>query len=141
MGILKVMPQLNGITNMQLLIKLMFFANILVAGWISLTSMINPEKARLTIFEGTIQYSESIRLVGCLWFAIFILSIAGLFVPDKMNLVFLFQLIYKGTWLVIAALPSLINGSDYPRGMASFFLAWVLLLPFVIDWQGIFGKI
>ena len=119
--------------------KAMFIANILVAGWISLTSMFNPMKARLTVFEGTIDYSESIRLVGCLWFAIFVLSILGLFFPQKMNLVFLFQFIYKGSWLLLAALPAIRSGIAYPKSMAAFFLVWVVLLPFVIDWKALFS--
>lgn len=119
--------------------KLLFSANVLVAGWISLTSMFNPAKAQLTVFEGTVEYSESIRLVGSLWFAIFVLSVIGLFNPQKMNLVFLFQFIYKGSWLLVVALPAMQAGDAYPKGMAGFFLLWVILLPFVIEWKSLFS--
>ncbi len=60
----------------------------------------------MTVFEGNFAYSESIRLVGALWGGIFILSILGLFFPDQMRLVFLFQLVYESTWLLVAALPA-----------------------------------
>ena len=117
-----------------------YIANIVVAGWISLTSLFAPEKARQSVFEGTIAFSDGIRLVGALWFAIFALSILGLFFPRQMQLVLLFQVIYKGTWLLVVALPLWRQGLPYPSGMASFFLVWVLVLPWVIDWGYLFGK-
>lgn len=120
-------------------LKVIYFANIIVAGWISITSLFNPQKAQMTVFENNFVYSEAIRLVGALWFAIFLLSILGLFFPEKMSLVLLFQLIYKGSWLIFAALPAMIRHQSYPKGMAVFFVIWVVVLPFVIPWKGIFG--
>lgn len=118
--------------------KLVYLANVVVAGWISITSLFFPKIAGQTIFSGAFEYSESFRLVGALWGAIFILSILGLFLPDKMALVLLFQLIYKGSWLLFAALPAQMNNAPYPKGMAGFFLIWVLILPFVIPWKQLF---
>jgi len=120
-------------------IKIVYIANILVAGWISITSLYFPKTAHMTVFEGNFAYSEAIRLVGALWGAIFILSILGLFYPEKMSLVLLFQLIYKSSWLVFAALPAMLNNQSYPKGMAVFFVIWVIILPFVIPWKYIFS--
>jgi hypothetical protein len=120
-------------------LKTIYCANIIVAGWISITSLFNPHKAQLTVFENNFVYSEAIRLVGALWFAIFILSILGLFYPEKMSLVLLFQLIYKGSWLLFAALPALQNHQPFPKGMAIFFVIWVVVLPFIIPWKTIFS--
>lgn len=120
-------------------LKIIYFANILVAGWISITSLFFPKTAQITIFENNFEYSEAIRLVGALWGAIFILSILGMFFPNQMSLVLVFQLIYKSSWLIFAALPAMMQGNSYPRGMAGFFLVWVLVLPFVIPWKEIFG--
>lgn len=117
----------------------MYFANIIVAGWISITSLFYPRVARESVFSSAIDYSEAIRLVGALWFAIFVLSILGLFYPRQILLVLVFQLIYKATWLIVVALPALVSKSQFPRGMATFFLIWVLVLPFVIPWQDIFS--
>ena len=93
----------------------------------------------MTVFEGNFVYSEAIRLIGALWFAIFLLSILGLFYPEKMSLVLLFQLIYKSSWLLFAALPAFQNQQPYPKGMAITFIVWVVVLPFVIPWKTIFG--
>ncbi len=120
-------------------LKIVYFANIIVAGWISVSSLFYPKTAQLTVFENKFVYSEAIRLVGALWFAIFLLSVLGLFYPEKMNLVLLFQLIYKSSWLIFAALPAMMNRQPYPKGMAMTFLIWVIILPFVIPWKTIFG--
>jgi hypothetical protein len=122
-------------------LQLIYLANILVAGWISITSLFFPQTAAATVFSGAFAYSEAIRLVGALWGAIFILSILGLFFPNQMSLVLLFQLIYKFSWLVFAALPALLNNRPFPGGMAIFFLIWVLILPFVIPWKSIFSVV
>ncbi len=120
--------------------KILYMANILVAGWISITSLFFPRTAQATVFSNDLAYSEAIRLVGALWGAIFILSILGLFFPRQMSLVLLFQLIYKSTWLLFVALPALVNHQPYPKSMAVFFIVWVLILPFVIPWNVLFGQ-
>ena len=119
-------------------VKIVYLANILVAGWISIRSLFTPKIAQMTIFEQAFEYSEAIRLVGALWWAIFILSILGLFFPRQMSLVLVFQLIYKSSWLLFAALPALLNKGPYPKGMAIFFVIWVTVLPFVIPWRAMF---
>lgn len=122
----------------MMLLQLVYIANILVAGWISITSLFHPNRAVVTIFQNTVTYSETIRLVGCLWGAIFVLCILGLFYPKRMALVLLFQLIYKGSWLLFVALPAILEKKPYPSGMALFFVIWCLVLPFVIPWKFIF---
>ena len=119
------------------MLKIVYLANILVAGWISISSLFFPKVALTSVFENNFAYSEAIRLVGALWFAIFIMSCVGLFFPQKMQLVLLFQVIYKASWLIFAALPAIMNQQPYPKGMAVVFVIWVVVLPFVIDWKWI----
>jgi hypothetical protein len=116
-------------------LKIVYIANIIVASWISLTSMISPRKAAMTVFQSTYPSNEVMKLVGCLWFAIAILSVLGLWKPISFSPILLVQIIYKGTWLLIVALPAIKNNQPYPSGMALFFLIWVLVLPFVIPWS------
>lgn len=120
-------------------LKIVSIANIIIAGWISISSLFFPKVAHRSVFEGAIEYSEGIRLIGALWGAIFLLSVLGLFYPKKMSLVLLFQLIYKSSWLIVAVLPAIINGVSYPKGMSTFFLIWVVILPFIIPWRTIFS--
>ncbi len=119
-------------------LKLVYTANVLVAGWISITSLFSPKTAQMTVFEGAFDFSEAIRLVGALWWAIFLLSILGLFFPRQMSLVLFFQLIYKSSWLLFAALPAVLNKHPYPKGMALFFVIWIAVLPFIIPWKDLF---
>ena len=114
---------------------IVFAANVIVAGRIGVESLWFPEQARRTVFEGTVAYSETIRLVGAFWLTIALLSVAGLFWPRSLQPVLLFQLLYKGTWLLFVALPAYRAGLPFPNGMALFFLVWVIVLPFVIDWR------
>lgn len=119
-------------------LKFLYTANIIVAGWISVSCLFFPRKSVSTVFSSAIAYSDVIRLVGALWAGIFVLSVLGIFFPKKMVLVLLFQLIYKGLWLVVVAIPAVLMKEEYPEGMAIFFLIWCLLLPFVIPWKEIF---
>jgi len=116
-------------------IKLMYLANVVVAGWISILTLFYPKTAREAVFTNAFEYSEAFRLVGALWFAIFVLSVAGLFFPKQMSLVFVFQLVYKSSWLIFVAIPAIVNRSPYPKAMSLFFVVWVLILPFVVPWK------
>lgn len=126
--------------NILLLMKLVYAGNILVAGWISITSLFMPRTAQATVFSHDFAYSEVIRLIGALWGAIFVLSVLGLVYPRPMSLVFLFQLIYKSFWLLFGALPAIVTRQPYPKGMAIFFMVWVIVLPFVIPWRDLFSQ-
>lgn len=119
-------------------LKLIYIANIIVAGWISISSMFFTSYAAKTIFSGVYPLNDSLKLISCLWFAIAILSVLGLFYPLKLTPVLILQLIYKGTWLMIVALPAIIHKHSYPSGMAMFFLIWVIVLPLLIPWSKIF---
>jgi hypothetical protein len=116
-------------------LKIIYIANIIVAGWISITSLLSPKKAALTVFQNAYEPTEAIRLVGCLWLSIAVISVLGLWRPISFSPILLVQLIYKGTWLLVVALPAIRNNQAYPSGMAAFFLVWVLVLPFVIPWS------
>jgi hypothetical protein len=122
----------------NIFMQIMYILNIIVAGWISITSLFYPKTALYTVFENSIQYSESIRLVGALWLSIALISILGLVYPKQMQLIFLVQLIYKSSWILVVATPALIQGSNFPKGMALTFLVWIVILPFIIDWNYLF---
>ena len=116
-------------------LKIIYIANIIVAGWISISSIFYPKIAATTVFQNAYQPTVVIRLVGCLWLAITILSILGLYRPISFSPILLVQFIYKGTWLLVVVLPAIKNNQNYPSGMALFFLIWVIVLPFIIPWN------
>lgn len=122
-------------------LKIIYIANILVAGWISITSLFHPKTAALSVFSNAYPATETIRLVGALWLGITILSVFGLWKPVTFSPVLILQLIYKGSWLLVVGLPAMINKANYPKGMATFFVIWVLILPFVIPWRALFSQV
>ncbi|MBI3218541.1 MAG: hypothetical protein HYZ44_03440 [Bacteroidetes bacterium] len=116
-------------------IKLVYIANVIFAGYIGMISLFSPKLSAATIFQNSYQTTDIIRLVGCLWLSIAILSLFGLWRPMTFSPVLLLQLLYKGSWLLVVALPALRHNLAYPSGMAIFFVVWVLVLPFVIPWS------
>ena len=116
-------------------LKIIYIANIIVAGWISISSLFYPKIAATTVFQNAYQPTEVIRLVGCLWLAIAVLSVLGLWKPISFSPILLVQLIYKGMWLLVVVLPALKNNQPFPTGMAVFFVVWVVVLPFIIPWN------
>ena len=116
-------------------LRIIYILNIIVAGQIAILALSNPKNSALTTFGNAYQPTEVIRLVGCLWLAIAILSIFGLWKPLTFVPVLLLQLIYKATWLLTVALPAFRDDLPFPKTMALFFVAWVLALPFLIPWK------
>jgi hypothetical protein len=112
-----------------------YAANVLVAGWIGISSLFFPDTAARTVFQQAYPPGEAMRLVGCLWLAIAVLSGLGLWRPGPFAAVLVLQLVYKATWLLVVAGPASRAGQPYPTGMAAFFVVWVVVLPFVIPWR------
>lgn len=119
-------------------LKLVYIANIMVAGCIGITSLFFPRAAAASVFSNAYPSTEVIRLTGCLWLAIALLSAAGLFRPMTFSPVLLLQLIYKAAWLLVVALPALSQNDPYPKAMTVFFITWVIILPFIIPWKYLF---
>ncbi len=115
-------------------LKIIYIANVIVAGSIGIRSVVSPKSAAAAVFQNVYQPSEVMRLVGCLWLSIAVLSALGMWRPVAFSPILLVQLIYKGTWLMVVALPAIRNNEPFPSGMAVFFLVWVVVLPFIIPW-------
>ena len=119
------------------LIRLTYLANVLVAGSIGISCLFFPGVAARTVFQQAYPPSDTMRLVGCLWLAIALLSGLGWWRPVPWAAVLVLQLVYKSTWLLVVAGPAIRAGRAYPCGMAVFFLVWVMVLPFVIPWRAL----
>ncbi|MEM6319707.1 MAG: hypothetical protein AAF960_18695 [Bacteroidota bacterium] len=116
-------------------LRIFYILNIIVAGQIAISAISSPKTAAMTTFGNAYEPTEVMKLVGCLWLSIAVLSILGLFKPILFSPVLLIQFIYKGTWLLVIALPAIRNNELYPKTMAIFFLVWVLSIPFLIPWK------
>ncbi len=116
-------------------LQVIYILNVLVAGPIAVASLANPKRAAVTVFGDAYKANEVMRLVGCFWLAITVLSIFGLWRPITFSPLLLLQLLYKGVWLIVVALPALRKGLPFPKTMALFFMVWVTVLPFLIPWE------
>ncbi|MCZ8354712.1 MAG: hypothetical protein O9340_08255 [Cyclobacteriaceae bacterium] len=121
-----------------MMLLFIYAANIIVAGYIGLLSLFFKQKASETIFQNVYKSTDVIRLVGSLWLSIAILSVLGFFNPEVFIPVLLLQFLYKGLWLMIVALPCIYYKEPYPKGMAFFFLVWVIIIPIGISWRYLF---
>ena len=115
-----------------LTLKLTYLDNILGSCTIAVVSIGSPKNAALNIFNSAIPTEESTRLVGCFWLGIALISALGLWRPITFSPILLLQFTYKLAFLLSVVLPALFKFKPYPKAMAIFFLAWVLVLPLVM---------
>jgi hypothetical protein len=88
-----------------------------------------------TVFEGKVAESAGLRLlVGSLWMAILVASIAGLRWQAFFAPLLVVQIIYKATWLTVFVLPFWLNGQPIPAGISIVFAAIVIAYP-VLLWM------
>lgn len=119
----------------MILLQLVYAANVLVAGWIGVSSLFYPQYAHRSVFSGVYSASELTQLVGSLWLGIAVLSLAGLYWPANFVPVLVLQLFYKSCWLGFVAWPAHQKQKPYPKAMTYFFIVWIICLPFVIPWK------
>jgi hypothetical protein len=84
------------------------------------------------VFEGKVAESAGLRvMVGCLWLAILIASLAGLKWPTFFAPVIIIQLIYKSFWLLFFVLPLMRSNAPFPLGVTLVFAIIVITYPIV----------
>jgi hypothetical protein len=92
-----------------------------------------------TVFQGQIAESAGLRLlIGSLWAAILVASIAAIWSPAFFMPVLLIQIVYKALWLAVFVAPLLVSGrgDGVPWGISTIFAAIVLSYPFLI-WRAL----
>lgn len=94
--------------------------------------------------EGRMEESQGWRvLVGSLWTAILVLSVLGLFAPERYVPVLLLQLVYKSIWLLVYAAPRILRReyASIPWGITVSFTAIVAVWPFIIPWSALLAEL
>ncbi len=85
------------------------------------------------VFQGTVVESSGLRLmVGSLWFAILVASVAGLIWPSYFSPLLIVQVIYKSVWLVLFVLPLWRAGETVPAGITMSFIIIVVTYPILL---------
>ena len=92
-----------------------------------------------SVFEGKVEESAGLRLlVGSLWCAILMASIAGLLWPAFFAPVLLIQIVYKALWLIVFIMPLWLASKPFPVGISLVFVMIVVSYP-VLFWLSIRG--
>jgi hypothetical protein len=105
-----------------------FLLNILILVPICYSMFLGAGVAN--VFEGRVPESAGLRLmVGSLWLAILVASVAGLVWPAFFAPVILIQVFYKLTWLIVFILPLWRAGLPYPMGISGVFAFIVVTYP------------
>ncbi|MEL6530484.1 MAG: hypothetical protein AAGK01_06455 [Pseudomonadota bacterium] len=88
------------------------------------------------VFEDKVADSEGLRfLVGSLWFAILLGSLAGLLHPLVLAPLLAVQVIYKATWLAAWVWPNR-DDPGVPLGISLVFLGIVVVWPALLWFSG-----
>jgi hypothetical protein len=127
----------HSVTNeAEPMLHFAYVCNILILVPIALTALLSDRAATL-IFENKFAAApELTKLVGCLWTAILLGSIAGLVDPRGMRMLLMFQVVYKALFLATVLLPMAFRSGwgALPQGLTITFLLIVLLWPWLL-WQ------
>ena len=120
---------------------LAYIFNIIVLIPIGLMAMLGGEKGGQLACQRKFPESEGFRtILGSLWTAILIGSFLGLFFPVTMSVLLLIQVIYKTLWLLVYAMPRMLNQrtNEVPCGISSTFLIIIVTYPWNIPWGQLF---
>jgi hypothetical protein len=119
-------------------IRIAYIANILILVPIAIPTLFKLFPTDQSRFENSAGWRT---IVGSFWLAILIVSVLGIFSPLAFSGVLVVQLIYKFCWLLIYAIPRMIQGrrSEVPSGIALSFLIMVVIWPMIIPWHYLFS--
>ena len=97
----------------------------------------------ISVWPGVILQEQPVELqegvVNAMLFAFWALCIVGLRYPLQMLPLLLWEMIWKGTWLIVIALPVWMDGSmDDAALEIAISCMLVILFPFAIPWRYVF---
>ena len=116
------------------MLRLAYLVNILILAPVAFAMLTGPG-AVSSVFENKFGEAPELRvLVGCLWFAILVGSVVGLFVPAEMVGILLLQIVYKALFIALVLRPLYLEGgaAALPMGLSVTFLAIVLVWPVLL---------
>lgn len=127
-----------------LVMKVVFFANILWAGIPGLLITFFPRFAQTQILPymvgGVPQDMLTVRILSSIWLAVGLVSMFGLFNPLPIAGVFVVQIIYKVVWIGVAVLPALLQGETRALPLAVGFGVMIVSFIFATPWAYLLGN-
>ena len=110
--------------------RVMYGANLLLAGLPGLAITALPTYARTEMFPGSPE-PMTLGMLGAIWLAIGLVSAAGLLDPERYLGVFAVQAVYKTIWVVTGAT---VLWSTHPQ-------AWIYAVGFALAAVGFVGAL
>lgn len=122
----------------MILLRLVYALNIYVVGWIGLKSSSFVASSPQFAITGSYDYAPSFHFSSTLWTLLFVVSVIGLLLPKKMSTFLIIELAYMSGWLVLVALPAILNNNPFSKSTAVIFALSTMILLFVIPWKEVF---
>ena len=126
-----------------LVMKVVFFANVLWAGAPGLLITFFPKFAQSQILPYMVgnvpQDMMTVRILSSIWLAVGLVSLFGLFNPLPVAGVFVVQIIYKVVWISVAVLPAFLQGETRALPLAVGFVVMIVSFAFATPWSYLFG--
>ena len=131
--------------NQVLIMKVVFFANILWAGVPGFIITFLPRFAQGQMLPymvgGAPQDMMTVRILGSIWLAIGLVSLLGLFNPLPFAAVFPAQLLYKVIWVGVVVVPALAQGETRALPLALGFVVMIIGFALATPWAYLFGGV
>lgn len=116
-------------------LRVLFALDIVGAGGPGVLMLAAPDKAGELLFAGNLSPDAATRVLGCVWIALGLMSVAGLMRPVRFSPVLLVQFAYKLVWLLAIGLPTILAGGSVPPVLTVIFAAWVLAVGIAAPWR------
>jgi len=125
------------------LLQIAYSLDIIVSLPVAFTTLIGNDRAAGFLFKSHLPENDSFRIIlGSLWMAVLICSMAGMFFPIAMSPILFLQVIYKALWLLLFGFPRWLSDrrKEVPKRIAVICIATILAFPWVIPWSILFSS-
>lgn len=123
----------------RLRLRVLFALDVVGAGGPGVLMLLAPDKASDLLFSGRLESNAGTQVLGCIWVALGLLSVAGVLRPVRFSPVLLVQFAYKLIWLLAVGLPAAVSGAGVPPVLTAIFAGWVVAVGFAAPWRLLFG--
>ncbi len=121
-------------------LRVLFFLDVFGAGVPGVLLLVSPNTAGEWLFAGQLNSGSATEVLGCVWLALGVAAIAGVYRPFTFSPLLLVQLAYKAIWLTAVALPAAWAGLTIPPALTAIVAGWVIAVGVALPWRDLFGR-
>ncbi len=123
----------------RLWLRVLFALDVVGAGAPGVLMLVSPDDAADLLFGGGLAAGPATAVLGCIWIALGLLSLAGVARPVTFSPVLLVQFVYKLVWLCAVGIPAALAGDGLPPVLTAIFAGWVVAVGLAAPWGTLFG--